>query len=143
MTLKCACASVASLLLINSRRHTVTYEVYRKLRRNRRTDAFLLCSLTSLSFHTGSNNSNNKRRPLVPLLKVISQLRYRGSLTSTMGPSGGHHRGHQKCPRQHRCPVAKLLISLETGVCLGPSVGTIGLPGAPPTHITHCNTSLI
>lgn len=46
----CACASVASLLLINSRRHKFTHEVYRKLMRNRRTDAIVIKS---------PNNKNN------------------------------------------------------------------------------------
>ena len=70
---------------------------------------------------TLTENHNNNTKLLVPLLKVIRNQRCRGSLMSTIGPSGSH----QKCPRQNMCPVAKLLILLETGACLGPYLGTI------------------
>ena len=73
-------------------------------------------------------HSNNNGGSLAPLLKAIRYQRYRGSGLSTMGPTRGHHRGHQMCSRQPRPLVAKLLLSLETGVCLGPSVGTSGSP---------------
>ena len=45
------------------------------------------------------------------------------------------------CPRQHKTTEAKLLISLETGVCLGPSVGAIAIPGAPfsPSFLNKFN----
>ena len=43
--------------------------------------------------------------------------------------NAGHHTGHQKRPRQRVSATVKLLISLETGVNLGPSVGTSGSPG--------------
>ena len=42
--------------------------------------------------------------------------------------NAGHHTGHQKRPRQRVSATVKLLISLETGVNLGPSVGTSGSP---------------
>ena len=87
--------------------------------------------LASLSFHTRSDNSNNNGQPLALLLKTIRNQRYRGLLSRLWDPTWVHQRGHQKCPRQHKATAAKLLISLETGVCLGPSVGTIAIPGAP------------
>ena len=55
----CVCASVASLLLINSRRHMSPREVYRKLMRKMRTDAIVIKS---------PNNKNNNG-PFSPLFE--------------------------------------------------------------------------
>ena len=53
---------------------------------------------------------------------------YLGRL-AVVSKNAGHHTGHQKRPRQRVSATVKLLISLETGVNLGPSVGTSGSPG--------------
>ena len=56
--------------------------------------------------------------------------------------NAGHHTGHQKRPRQRVSATVKLLISLETGVNLGPSVGTSGSPGHQLLQINPRNPLL-
>jgi hypothetical protein len=76
--MECACASVASLLLINSRRHKFTHEVYRKLMRNRRTDAFVILSQPK--------QQQQQRSPLALFLKTINFVWCLGPTLANMGP---------------------------------------------------------
>jgi hypothetical protein len=59
----CACASVAHVLLINSRRHMFPREVYRKLMRKMRSDAIVIKSPNNKN-----NNGHFKRLFWKPLI---------------------------------------------------------------------------
>ena len=120
--MECACASVASLLLINSRRHKFTHEVYRKLMRNRRTDAIVIKSPNNKNNNSPFSPSLENQRLPKPTRAHFSQ---HGTLFS------GHHRGHQICRGHEAVSAANLLISLITGVYLGPWEGASHRVGAP------------